>query len=86
MSRSYYGRPVIKETIWGSPEVPGYLFLGGLAGASSMLAGFAHAAGDHELARVSKTAATGAIALSAVALVKDLGRPSGSSTCSGWSR
>jgi formate-dependent nitrite reductase membrane component NrfD len=75
VSRSYYGRPVIKETIWGSPEVPGYLFLGGLAGASSMLAGFAHAAGDHELARVSKTAATGAIALSAVALVKDLGRP-----------
>ena len=75
MSRSYYGRPVIKETIWGSPEVPGYLFLGGLAGASSMLAGFAHASGHHELARVSKTAATGAIALSAVALVKDLGRP-----------
>ena len=75
MSRSYYGRPVIKETIWGSPEVPGYLFLGGLAGASSMLAGFAHASGHQELARVSKTAATGAIALSAVALVKDLGRP-----------
>jgi formate-dependent nitrite reductase membrane component NrfD len=75
VSRSYYGRPVIKETIWGSPEIPGYLFLGGLAGASSMLAGFAHASGHHELARVSKTAATGAIALSAVALVKDLGRP-----------
>ena len=75
MSRSYYGRPVIKETIWGSPEIPGYLFLGGLAGASSMLAGFAQASGHQELARVSKTAATGAIALSAVALVKDLGRP-----------
>ncbi|HET6189368.1 MAG TPA: NrfD/PsrC family molybdoenzyme membrane anchor subunit, partial [Trebonia sp.] len=75
MSRSYYGRPVIKETVWGSPKVPGYLFLGGLAGASSMLAGFAHASGHQELARVSKTAATGAIALSAVALVKDLGRP-----------
>ena len=75
MTRSYYGRPVIKETIWGSPEVPGYLFLGGLAGASSMLAAFADASGHRELARVSKTAATGAIALSAVALVKDLGRP-----------
>jgi formate-dependent nitrite reductase membrane component NrfD len=75
MSDSYYGRPVVKETIWGSPEIPGYFFLGGLAGASSMLAAFAHASGNHELARVSKTAATGAIGLSAVALVKDLGRP-----------
>jgi len=75
MSDSYYGRPVIKEPIWHSPEIPGYFFLGGLAGASSMLAAFAHAAGNHELARVSKTAATGAIGLSAVALVKDLGRP-----------
>jgi formate-dependent nitrite reductase membrane component NrfD len=75
VSRSYYGRPVVKETVWGSPEIPGYLFLGGLAGASSMLAAFAHASGNHELARASKTAATGAIGLSAVALVKDLGRP-----------
>jgi formate-dependent nitrite reductase membrane component NrfD len=75
MSDSYYGRPVIKETIWGSPEVPGYFFLGGLAGASSMLAAFAHASGNRELARASKTAATAAIGLSAAALIKDLGRP-----------
>jgi len=75
MSDSYYGRPVIKETIWGSPEIPGYLFLGGLASASSLLAAFAHAAGDRHLARASKTAATVAIGLSAAALVKDLGRP-----------
>jgi formate-dependent nitrite reductase membrane component NrfD len=75
MSDSYYGRPVVKETIWGSPEVPGYLFLGGLAGASSLLAAFAHAVGDRDLARASKTAATVAIGLSGVALVKDLGRP-----------
>jgi formate-dependent nitrite reductase membrane component NrfD len=75
MSDSYYGRPVVKETIWGSPEIPGYLFLGGLAGASSLLAAFAHAAGDRDLARASKTAATVAIGLSGVALVKDLGRP-----------
>ena len=75
MGTSYYGRPVIKEPIWQSPGIPGYLFLGGLAGASSLLAAFAHASGDHELARASKTAATGAIGLSAVALVRDLGRP-----------
>jgi formate-dependent nitrite reductase membrane component NrfD len=72
---SYYGRPVIKEPIWGSPEVPGYLFLGGLAGASSMLAAFAQATGNRELARASKTGAAAAIGLSMVALVKDLGRP-----------
>ena len=72
---SYYGKPIIKAPAWGSPEVPGYLFLGGLAGASSVLAGFAQAVGNHRQARVSKVAAVGAIGLSAVALVADLGRP-----------
>ncbi len=72
---SYYGRPVIKEPIWGSPDVPGYLFLGGLAGASSLLGAFAATTGNHELARVSKTGAAVAIGASGVALVQDLGRP-----------
>jgi formate-dependent nitrite reductase membrane component NrfD len=72
---SYYGKPILKEPVWGSPDVPGYLFLGGLAGASSVLAGFAQAAGNHRQARVSKIAAVGAIGLSGVALVADLGRP-----------
>jgi formate-dependent nitrite reductase membrane component NrfD len=72
---SYYGRPVLKEPVWRSPEVPGYLFLGGLAGASSVLAGYAQVAGQDQLARVSKVGAAGAIALSGVALVADLGRP-----------
>ena len=53
----------------------GYLFLGGLAGASSVLAGFAQAAGNHKQAKASKIAAAGAIGLSGVALVADLGRP-----------
>jgi DMSO reductase anchor subunit len=73
--RSYYGLPVVKETVWGVPEVPGYLFLGGLAGASSALAAGAELAGYRELARTAKTTAAGAIGLSVVALVKDLGRP-----------
>jgi formate-dependent nitrite reductase membrane component NrfD len=72
---SYYGRPVIKEPAWGVPDVPGYLFLGGLAGASSVLAAGAQQSGYGELARVAKVAALGAISLSAVALVHDLGRP-----------
>ena len=73
--RSYYGRPVIKEPAWGSPEVPGYLFLGGLAGASSALAACAQLTGNRELARAAKAGAAGAIGLSLAALVKDLGRP-----------
>jgi formate-dependent nitrite reductase membrane component NrfD len=73
--QSYYGRPVIKVPVWKSPDVPGYLFLGGVAGASSVLAAFAQASGSPQLARNAKVASTAAIALSGVALVNDLGRP-----------
>jgi formate-dependent nitrite reductase membrane component NrfD len=72
---SYYGRPVVKETVWGQ-DIPSYLFLGGLAGASSTLAAGAHLTGRTELARAAKAAAAAAISLSMVALVHDLGRPS----------
>ena len=71
---SYYGQPVLKETVWG-PDVPRYLFLGGLAGASSALAAGAQLSGHQELARAAKTGAAGAISLSMAALVHDLGRP-----------
>jgi|HubBroStandDraft_6_1064221.scaffolds.fasta_scaffold211872_2 hypothetical protein len=71
---SYYGRPVLKETVWG-PDIPAYLFLGGLAGASSALAAGAELSGHPELARTAKAGAAGAISLSMVALVHDLGRP-----------
>jgi formate-dependent nitrite reductase membrane component NrfD len=73
--RSYYGRPVLKAPVWKTPDVPGYLFFGGLSGASSVLAAFAQAAGNPQLARNAKVASTAAIAISAVALVNDLGRP-----------
>ena len=72
---SYYGRPVIKEPVWQAPDVAGYLFFGGLAGASSVLAAGAQLSGYRDLARVAKVGALGAISLSAVALVHDLGRP-----------
>ncbi len=72
---SYYGRPVIKEPVWRVPDVPGYLFLGGLAGASSVLAAGSQLSGYRELARVAKVGVLGAISLSALALVHDLGRP-----------
>jgi formate-dependent nitrite reductase membrane component NrfD len=72
---SYYGRPVIKEPVWKAPDVAGYLFFGGLAGASSVLAAGSQLSGYRELARVAKVGALGAISLSAVALIHDLGRP-----------
>src|ERR1700730_11906214 len=71
---SHYGPPVIKEPVWGTPDVPGYLFLGGLAGASSVLAAGAPLSGYRELAKVAKVSALGAISLSAVALIPDLRR------------
>ncbi|HTX83872.1 MAG TPA: NrfD/PsrC family molybdoenzyme membrane anchor subunit [Streptosporangiaceae bacterium] len=71
---SYYGRPIVRETVWG-PDIPSYLFLGGLAGASSGLAAGAHLTGNRELGLAAKAAAAGAISLSMVALVHDLGRP-----------
>ncbi len=73
---SYYGRPVIKEPVWEPVDVPSYLFFGGLAGASSVLAAGSQLSGHRELARVAKVTALGAISLSAVALIHDLGLPS----------
>lgn len=71
----YYGRPIIKPPVWEEREIAGYLFLGGLAGASSILAAGADLSGRPALARGSRLMATGAVGLSLGALVKDLGRP-----------
>ncbi|MFF7245938.1 NrfD/PsrC family molybdoenzyme membrane anchor subunit [Embleya sp. NPDC008237] len=72
---SYYGRPIVKAPVWAATDIAGYIFLGGLAGASSLLAAGAQATGRPALARVGKVAALGGISMSAVALVHDLGRP-----------
>jgi len=75
-ARSYYGRPVLKEPTWKAADIAGYLFLGGLAGASAVLGAGSDLTGRPQLARASKCAAAGAITLSTAALVHDLGRPS----------
>jgi Polysulphide reductase, NrfD len=75
MTGSYYGRPVIKEPTWKARDVAGYLFLGGLAGASSALGAGAELTGRRRLARSTKLGALGAVSLSLAALVHDLGRP-----------
>src|SRR6202012_5478175 len=73
--QSYYGRPIIKEPVWEVPDVPGYLFFGGLAGASSVLAAGAQLTGRPALTRVAKLAGLGGISVSTVFLIHDLGRP-----------
>jgi len=75
MNDSYYGKPILKAPAWSPVDIGGYLFLGGLAGASSVLAAGADLSGRPGLARAGKIAALGAISASAVALVHDLGRP-----------
>jgi DMSO reductase anchor subunit len=72
---SYYGKPVLNPPTWESPDIPGYLFLGGLAGGSSLLAAGADLSGRKALARMTKAGAVTAGGLSMVALVHDLGRP-----------
>lgn len=71
---SYYGQPVVKPVPWGH-EIPAYLFLGGLAAGSGMLAAGAHATGLAVLRRNARLTSMTAVALSGAALVADLGRP-----------
>jgi formate-dependent nitrite reductase membrane component NrfD len=72
---SYYGLPILNAPVWHSPQIPAYLFLGGLAGSSSALALGAQLTGSRQLATRTKFVAAGAIGLGAIALVRDLGRP-----------
>ncbi|GAA4390836.1 NrfD/PsrC family molybdoenzyme membrane anchor subunit [Tsukamurella soli] len=71
---SYYGRPIVKPPPWEWP-VAAYLFLGGVAGGSGLLAAGAQLTGRKTLRRNTRLAALGAVGLGAVALVIDLGKP-----------
>jgi formate-dependent nitrite reductase membrane component NrfD len=71
---SYYGRPVVKASPWEA-DIPAYLFLGGLAGGSSVLAAGADLTGRPALRRASRLGGAAAITVSFAALVHDLGRP-----------
>jgi formate-dependent nitrite reductase membrane component NrfD len=73
--RSYYGQPIIKPPVWRASNVASYLFLGGVAGASSVVAAAAQLTGRPGLARASKVTSTAAAGLSGAVLVHDLGRP-----------
>jgi hypothetical protein len=72
---SYYGRPVVKAAPWAA-DIPAYLFLGGLAAGSSLLAAGADLTDRPALRRTGRLGAFAGISLSFGALVHDLGRPS----------
>ncbi len=72
---SYYGRPVVKASPWEN-DIPAYLFLGGLAAGSSLLAAGADLTGRKELRRVMRIGALVSVSAGAFALIHDLGKPS----------
>lgn len=71
---SYYGRPVVKPSPWRA-DIPAYLFSGGLAAGSSLLAAGADLTDRPGLRRVGRLGAMAALTFSMGALVHDLGRP-----------
>jgi hypothetical protein len=71
---SYYGRPILKAPVW-SHDVAAYLFTGGLAAGSSLLAAGGQLTGRPALRRGGRVTAFAAITASGYFLIKDLGRP-----------
>ncbi|HET7398108.1 MAG TPA: NrfD/PsrC family molybdoenzyme membrane anchor subunit [Intrasporangium sp.] len=73
--QSYYGHRVVKPAPWEA-DIAAYLFLGGLAAGSGLIAAGGAAAGYPALRRLGRFASVGAAALGGAALARDLGRPS----------
>jgi formate-dependent nitrite reductase membrane component NrfD len=72
---SYYGRPILKKPTWKNPDVPLYLWAGGMAGTSAVVAAVGDAAGGPMLRRGGRLVAAGGAMVGTVALIHDLGRP-----------
>ncbi|RNI20672.1 NrfD/PsrC family molybdoenzyme membrane anchor subunit [Flexivirga caeni] len=71
---SYYGRAIVKPPPWGD-LIASYLFLGGVAGGSGLLAFGAQLTGRKLLCRNARLGAIAAVSIGGAALVADLGRP-----------
>jgi hypothetical protein len=71
---SYYGRPILKPPVW-KWDIAAYLFTGGLAAGSALLAAGGQLTGRPPLRRAGRLTALGAVAASTYFLVGDLGRP-----------
>ena len=72
---SYYGRPILKKPTWKSPDVPVYLWVGGIAGTSAGVAALSDATGRPTLRRGARLVAAAGALVGTVALIHDLGRP-----------
>lgn len=72
---SYYGRNIVKPAPWKA-EIPAYLFLGGLAAGTGLLASGGEMTGRAELQRNARLVSLAALSGSTAVLVKDLGKPS----------
>ena len=71
---SYSGKPVVKAPPWEWP-IGVYLFLGGVAGGSSLLGFGAQLTGRRTLRRNARLATITAAGAGSLALIADLGRP-----------
>jgi hypothetical protein len=72
--KSYYGRPIVRPAPW-TQDVAAYLFTGGLAAGSALLAAGAQLSGRPRMRRAGRVTALGALAASGYFLIADLGRP-----------
>ncbi|MEU4692432.1 NrfD/PsrC family molybdoenzyme membrane anchor subunit [Actinoplanes sp. NPDC023714] len=72
--RSYYGRPIVRPAVWHH-DIAAYLFTGGLAAGSALLAAGGDATGRSSLRRAGRVTALGALVASTYFLINDLGRP-----------
>jgi hypothetical protein len=72
---SYYGRQVVKPAPWKN-EIPTYLYAGGLAAGSAVLAAGAELTGRRTLQKRARITALAALGVSTGALIADLGKPS----------
>ena len=72
--KSYYGRPIVRPAPW-THDVAAYLFTGGLAAGSALLAAGGQLTRRPATRRAGRVVAMGALAASGYFLVADLGRP-----------
>jgi hypothetical protein len=71
---SYYGRPILKAPVW-KWDIAAYLFTGGLAAGSSLLAAGGQLTDRPTLRRAGRVTSLAAITASTYFLINDLGRP-----------
>lgn len=72
--QSYYGRHIVNPPPW-EEGVPLYIWLGGMAAGSALMAAGGHMTGRETLKSRNRWASLGILGVGAVALVTDLGRP-----------